>query len=573
MNPTFRRMVGELRPYKKAVVVVAVSGIIHSAAYSQLGFIIKGIMDGFEKGRREDVSAVAVWGMSLAVVIFLSGYVHIFTMNVTAERVVNSLRERLQRKFMNLSLGFHAGYASGSGGLMSRILNDVKVIQDGLRMVADFFREPLLGALLVGYLFYLNWRLTLTVFLVVPLIFVFLRQISRSLRKYLLRGQEHLEEITSTIKESLDGVRTIQSFNLEKVMAEKLSAQSGQYLGIRRRVHSRVEIMGPVNELIATGVIIAIFFYFSSEVAKGNFTAGSVIAYITMLMMMNVPIKKLQESYVRIQETIVAARRIYALLDENSEVPASRKNLPFPKNWSRIVYRDVSFAYGDNPTLKNINLEIRRGEQVAFVGESGSGKSTLINLLGRFHDPTTGEILIDDTPLLDFDLKDLRRHIALVSQDVFLFSDTVARNIQAGDFDRPVDGVMDAAKSANAHDFISRMPQGYESRVGDRGSLLSGGEKQRISIARAIFKDAPILILDEATSALDSASEKEVQKGLDKLTQGRTSLLVAHRLSTITGVDRIYVMRSGSIIAQGRHADLLRDSPDYSRFWSLQTTH
>lgn len=572
MNDTLRRLISEIRGYRKTVVIIAFASVIWSIASSRLGFIIKDLLDSFERGGDHHATIrVCIEGLLLAAVISVSRYFSIYLMNMTAERVVNSLRERLQQKFMRLSLGFHANYASGSGGLMSRILNDVKVIQDGLRMVADFFREPLLAALLIANLFYLNWRLTLTVLLLLPPILYFLRQISRSLRRDVMSGQEQLEQITSTIKESLDGVRTIQSFNLEPVMADKLQDQSNDYLTLRGRVHSRIEVMGPVTEFVATCMILAIFYYFGSEVAKGNFTTGSIVAYIGMLLMINQPLKKLQESYVRIQETLVAARRVYSLLDEDSETPPSRKNLPFPTDWSKIIYRDVSFSYGDQQTLIGINLEIRRGEQVAFVGESGSGKSTLINLLTRFHDPTSGDILIDDISIRDINLHDLRKHIAFVSQDVFLFADTIERNINAGDFDRSKAGIVEAARSANAHDFISRMPNEYQSRVGDRGSLLSGGEKQRISIARAIFKDAPILILDEATSALDSSSEKEVQKGLDRLTQGRTSLVVAHRLSTIQNVDRIYVLRSGRLIAQGSHSELLKSSEDYARFWSLQT--
>ncbi len=572
MNPTTRRLLGEIQPYKARITIVAISGIIYSVAYSRLGFIIKGILDGFEKGKSTDVTLIALEGLALALIISIARYFHIFTMNMTAEIVVNNLRLKLQSKFMNLSLKFHSNYISGSGGLMSRILNDIKTIQDGLRMVADFFREPLLALLLLGNLFYLNWRLTLTILILLPMILGFFRQISRSLRKYVLFGQEYLEHITSTIKESLDGVRTIQSFNLEPIMSAKLRQQSAEYLELRGKIHSRIEVMGPVTEFVATALVLAIFYYFSSEVAKGNFTSGDVLAYIGMMLMINTPLKKLQESYVRIQETIVSARRVYTLLDEDAEVHRSKDEVPFPVNWQTISYKDVSFAYGDVKTLSNINLTIKRGEQVAFVGESGSGKSTLVNLLGRFHDPSEGEILIDDIPLGKIDLRDLRKHLALVSQDVFLFSDSIEKNIQAGDFDKNLSGVPAAAKSANANDFILRMPEGYQSRVGDRGNLLSGGEKQRISIARAMFKDAPILILDEATSALDSSSEQEVQKGLDHLMTGRTSLVVAHRLSTIQKAVRIYVMQNGKIVALGNHEELLKHSPEYGRFWALQTS-
>jgi ATP-binding cassette subfamily B protein/subfamily B ATP-binding cassette protein MsbA len=556
----------------KMVYVIAITGVIYSAAYARMIMILKDVQDSFSKGDTTLVAKVSLVAVGLALIVSISRYFHIYLMNYVSELVVNGLRLKLQQKFMRLNLTFHSNYSAGSGGLISRILNDIKTIQDGLRMVADFFREPLLAILLLGNLFYLNWKLTATLLILVPFVLHFLRVISKSLRKYVLNGQENLEKMTSTIKESLDGVRIIQSFNLENVLGNKLKSEANDYVEIRRRVHARVEIMSPVVEFIASALILGIFFYFSKEVASGQITTGAVLAYIASMMAINQPIKKLQESYVRIQETVVSSARVFALLDEPSEVPLSEKNLPFPKDWKKITYKDVSFAYHNQLILKNINFEISRGEHIAFVGESGSGKSTIVNLLERFYDPAQGQILIDGIDIRDIDLKDLRRNVALVSQDVFLFSDSIERNIQAGNFDRSLSDVEAVAKSAHAHDFIIHTGKGYKGMVGDRGSLLSGGEKQRISIARAFFKDAPILILDEATSALDSASEGEVQKGLDSLMAGRTALVIAHRLSTVQDADRIYVMKKGQIIETGTHNELLGLHGEYHRFYQLQNS-
>jgi subfamily B ATP-binding cassette protein MsbA len=570
MISELRPLLKEVRPHLKKIYIVALTGIIYSAATARMLMILKDLQDSFEKGSTNKVVEISLIAVGLALISAVSRYIHIFLMNYISELVVNGVRLKLQQKFMKLNLTFHSNYAAGSGGLLSRILNDIKVIQDGLRMVADFFREPLLAILLLFNLFYLNWRLTLTLLILMPPLLYFLRQISRSLRKYVLGGQENLEKMTSTIKESLDGVRIIQSFNLEKVLGDKLSKESGDYVEIRRRVHARVEIMGPVTEFIATVVILGIFFYFSKEVASGQITTGAVLAYIASMMAINQPIKKLQESYVRIQETIVATQRVYSILDEPSEVPESEKNLPFPKDWKTITYKNVCFAYHNQMTLKNVSFELHRGDHIAFVGESGSGKSTIVNLLERFYDPASGDILIDGINIKDIDLRELRRNIALVSQDVFLFSDSIERNIQAGDFSRALSEVETVAKSANAHNFILHSGKGYKGLVGDRGNLLSGGEKQRISIARAFFKNAPILILDEATSALDSASEGELQKGLDLLMEGRTALVIAHRLSTIQGADRIYVLKKGQIIETGTHSDLIALKGEYFKFYQLQ---
>lgn len=570
MKSEISRILEEARAYKKTLIIVAVTGVIYSLSsaviFKQLQFLVDALTGKNVQG------ALHIGGtiLLLAVAIAICRYFHIFLMNFVAECITQTIRQKLQQKFMSLSLTYHNTYVAGSGGLISRILNDVKVIQDGLRMVADIFTAPLLLVALFCNLLLINWKLTVSLLIVLPVIVLFQKSVSRSLRKYLPRGQENLERMTATIKESLDGVRVIQSFNLEKVMAQKLVDESQSYLAIRKKIHSRVEIMGPVSEFIATLLILGILLYISTEIATGKATMGSFVAFITSLIGINMPLKKFQESYVRIQEVIVSSQRVYSIIDDPHVVPESPRNLPFPKNWKTITYRNVSFAYGKDLILKDINLEIHRGERVALVGESGSGKSTIVNLLERFFDPTSGEILVDGVSILDMNLQDLRKNVALVNQDVFLFSDSIEKNIQAGDFARSLEDVPSVAKLANAHDFILRMPQGYQSLVGDRGNLLSGGEKQRTSIARALFKNAPILILDEATSALDTASEIEVQKGLDHLLEGRTALIIAHRLSTIQNSDKIVVLKSGQIVEMGTHQQLLDSKGEYHRFFTLQ---
>ncbi len=570
MKSEISRILEEAKVYKKQLVVVAITGIIYASASALVFKQLQFLMDALTAKNIDGAFRVGILIFGLAVAVGIGRYFHIFTMNYVAECITQNIRQKLQQKFMKLNLGFHNTYASGSGGLISRILNDVKVIQDGLRMVADIFSAPLFLVFLFCNLILINWKLTLSLLIIVPIIGVFQKNISRSLRKYLPQGQEALERMTSTIKESLDGVRVIQSFNLEKTMAKKLVDESDGYLEVRKTIHSRVEIMGPVSEFVATLLILGLFLYIGTEIADGRTTMGAFMAFVTSLVALNQPIKKFQESYVRIQEVIVSSQRVYSLIDNPNVVKESEKNLPFPKDWKQIVYKDVSFAYGRDLILKNVNLIINRGEQVALVGESGSGKSTIVNLLERFFDATSGEILIDGTNILDFNLQALRKNVALVNQDVFLFSDSIERNIQAGNFERSLSDVPAMAKMANANDFIMRMPHGYQSLVGDRGNLLSGGEKQRISIARALFKDAPILILDEATSALDTASEIEVQKGLDHLMEGRTALIIAHRLSTIQNADKIVVLKSGQIAEIGNHQQLLDSKGEYFRFYSLQ---
>ncbi|MBX2995450.1 MAG: ABC transporter ATP-binding protein [Bdellovibrionaceae bacterium] len=570
LPPEIKRIILELKPHKKRLTIVAIAGVLMALVDTASVNLLKPIFDGLQTGKIALMKDTFAWIIALAFLKGIFRYIHLFNMNYTAELVAQGLREKLQMKFMRLNLSFHNNYAAGSGGLISRILNDIVVIFHGLRMYADFFREPVLFIGLMGTLFYLNWKLTISILVLLPLILLFLRWLSKSIKKYSLTGQEDLEKITSTIKESLDGVRIIQSFNLENEMAQRFHNQSQDFLHSRKSIHRLIEASGPVTEFTMTLVTFGILFYMTLEISAGRATYGDFMSYIAALLMLSTPVKKMQESYVRTQETTVSAARVFVLLDDQSEVPQTTTPVPFPSDWKKIEFRDVSFQYGEHKVLNGVNLTVNRGELIAFVGASGSGKSTLVNLLERFFDPTQGEILIDGISIQNFGLKDLRSHIALVTQDVFLFSDTIERNIWAGDFGKDNSRVELVAKNANADTFIRRMVKAYQSRVGDRGNLLSGGEKQRVSIARAFFKDAPILILDEATSALDSESEIEVQRGLDRLMEGRTAFVIAHRLSTVAKADRIYVLRAGQVVESGTHAELLSKQGEYSKLHSLQ---
>ncbi|MCB0512770.1 MAG: ATP-binding cassette domain-containing protein, partial [Bacteroidetes bacterium] len=279
-----------------------------------------------------------------------------------------------------------------------------------------------------------------------------------------------------------------------------------------------------------------------------------------------------QSGYIKLQQAATALERMHQILDCQDVVPQLPAPKTFPSDWQNIEFRNVTFAFGEKPVLNNINLTVRRGEMIALVGASGGGKSTLVNLIQRFFDPNEGDIYIGNVNIKDMSLKDLRDHIALVAQDVFLFGDTIRYNIWAGDLSKDSSGVEDAAKIANAHNFIINTADKYETRLGDQGSRLSGGEKQRISIARAVFKDAPILILDEATSALDSENEREVQKGLDQLMKGRTAFVIAHRLSTIMKADRILVLKNGLVVEEGTHESLMSRQGEYYNYQQLQSS-
>ncbi|MBC7467330.1 MAG: ABC transporter ATP-binding protein [Bdellovibrio sp.] len=556
----------ELFLQKKTLIIVAVAGVIGAACKGYLSLLIRDLMDA--SSSPEKLKSLAWIGIAVAFGASISRYFHIYLMNIVSEKVTQSLRQQLQSKFLRLNLKFHNNYAAGSGGLISRTMNDLRIIQDGLRLFADLFSAPLLFLFLIGNLFILDARLTIYIFIIVPFLIYFMKKVSVGIRKYSLSGVEQLEKITSVIKESLDGVRTIQSFNLESKMQDRLKVLGDEFVHMRRGIHSRVEIMGPTTELIATFLVLAVIFYFSSAISKGEATAGALIAFITALLQINEPIKKFQEAYVRIQETRVAADRVFTILSEDSEVLESATPQPFPQTWDKIEYKNVSFGYGETNLIKHFNLQVSKGSMVAFVGESGSGKSTLANLLARFYDPNEGSISIGSCDIKEMRLSELRRNIGYVSQDVFLFSDSIENNIKAGIENNL--SVIDSAQAAFAHEFIINQADQYNTRVGERGNLLSGGEKQRVGIARALYKDAPILILDEATSALDSVSEIQVQKGLERLMKGRTTFVIAHRLSTIQNADLILVLSKGTVVEMGSHQGLLSKQGEYSRLFQAQ---
>ncbi len=565
-----KRLLGELRPYRRLVVIMAIAGIVMSLAQWQLAVRLKDLFDALGSKNSADIFRIPKMILGITFFMVIGRYVHLSVMNYLADLVTMSFRHQLQWKFMTLSQSFHLQYQGGSGGLISRILGDVVSIQHGLRLVADFFTQPLAFILLMGTLFYRDAKLTAMILVVLPPLLWFLRQIGRSLRKYGHGSQQVLERVATIVKESLDGMRVIQSFGLENEMNRRFQMASADYLANRKRIHMRGELTSPVTEFIATGVTMVIFTYIGLQISEGKATFGDFGSYLGALMMLQSPIKKFQESFVKVQETVVSLERVYSIIDDESYVNEEHSSEHFPKDWSEITFKQVGFRYQDHPVLQNINLSIKKGEVVAIVGESGSGKSTLVNLLQRFFDPTVGEVQLDGTDIRRFRLRELRRNIGLVTQDVFLSSESVGRNIHSGDFTLDGSGVVAAAMTANAHDFISKMPQGYDSPVGDKGGFLSGGERQRVSIARAVFKNAPILILDEATSALDSASEVEVQKGLERLMQGKTTIVIAHRLSTVLHANKIVVMKDGRIIETGSHVELLSRGGEYSRFIQLQ---
>lgn len=503
-----------------------------------------------------------IWG--------LIRYFHFFLVKYTGDQIISNIRLALMNKFLDLDVLYLGRQKRGTSGLLSRTLNDTLILQNGLQYYADLIREPLVAFILFFYLLATNWQMTLGCIIFLPVFAFVIRVITKSLRKFGHQSQESLEEVTKTLKEGLDGVRVIQSFNLQKTMKQRFADQVADFLNKRKKIIKREEAGSPINEWFAAILVCGICLFQAEQIFRGQSDLSAFLGFIFAAGLLNNPVKKTQQAMIRIQQNVVALERLNEVLSTESQVQEPKEPKAFPENWQNIHFKNVEFSYETAPVLKGVDLEIKKGEVVALVGQSGSGKSTLAGLLQRFFDPKQGSIEIGGVPIQEMTTEDLRSHIGYVTQDVFLFDDTLENNIWFGNQNRNKEDVTTAAQMANASDFINQSPQGFQSLAGERGGRFSGGEKQRLSIARAVFKDPPILILDEATSALDSASEQEVQKGIEKLLKGRTALVIAHRLSTIINSDRIVVMKEGQIVEQGSHDELLAQDAEYAKFYRLQ---
>lgn len=572
MNRLIQLLWPEIKPFKARFLVLLLLGALIGGLKSASPMLLQELTAIWADPTQKDMAIILP--LALAGIWFLTSigrYFLMFWMKYTGDIIAVGLRRRLMDKYLSLNLSFLQKFSRGSGGLISRMINDIHIIQDGLYKMADLMREPVVAVATFSYLLYIDWMLTVFILATLPLISLILKNLARSLRKYSHKMQSSMEDLTKTLKESLDGTRVVQSFNLEAEMRNKFDNQADEFLRSRKKIISREEGAGPVSESLTSFALAGLLIYIGQRIFDGQFTIDEFVGFFAAVGMLADSARKIQNGYIKLQQAGVAMDRMRQILDSGEVVPQAQNPKAFPSQWENIEFKSVTFSFDHEPVLKSIDLNVKRGEMIAVVGSSGGGKSTLVNLLERFFDPTEGQISIGDTPLRDIDLKDLRRNVALVSQDVFLFADSIEKNISMGDLEKDRNQVELAAKTANIHDFIVSTEDGYQTRVGEHGSRLSGGEKQRISIARAIFKDAPILVLDEATSALDSESELEVQKGLDQLLKGRTAFVIAHRLSTITRADRILVMKAGQIVEQGTHDELMSKSGEYFRFQQLQS--
>lgn len=485
--------------------------------------------------------------------------------------VLQDMRNLLYRKIVDLPLGYFT--EEKKGDIISKMTNDVNEIEISIiRSLEMFFRDPIIIIIHLVGLIYISPQLTLFVLLILPLTGGVIGRVGKNLRKTSFKGQTKMGIILTMIEETIGGLRIIKAFNAEQKVISRFESMNSFYSLLMKKMWRRRDLASPLSEFLGTIVVVLVLWYGGNLIfaGKGNLGPEALIAYIGIFYMIINPAKSFSNAYYNVLKGLASADRVDTILNAENPIKVSAGAKIIESFNREIEYRNVSFKYQDDWVLKNINLTIKKGMTVALVGQSGSGKSTMVDLIPRFWDVTEGEILIDGLNIKDYDITSLRNLMGNVNQDPILFNDTFYNNIAFGVDGAKMDDVVNAAKIANAHDFIVATPNGYHTNVGDRGSKLSGGQRQRISIARAILKNPPIMILDEATSALDTESERLVQDAIDNLMKHRTSLVIAHRLSTIRKADLICVLHEGEIVERGKHDELLELNGYYARLHSMQ---
>ncbi|AJY68492.1 lipid A export permease/ATP-binding protein MsbA [Geobacter sulfurreducens] len=567
---TFKRILHYSKPYWWRIVISMAASLCVGGTDAAIAWMVEPLLKKIFSER--DMTIFILVPVALIIVFLFRGvarFLQGYYIQTAGQLAIQDIRNEVYRKQIGLPLRYFTDNPTGT--LMSRIMSDVGQMQQGVaNIVTSLLRDGVTAIGLLGVIFYRNWQLALITFIVLPLTAVPAQKIGKRIKNLAKQSLGQMGEITSILQETFSGIKVVKAFRQEKSVVDRFSRTNlGLYRYLRKSIKYE-SLHTPIMEIITSFGVAGVIWFGGSQVMDGKMTAPEFFSFLTAMVMLYGPIKKVLSAYNTVQQAMGAAERVFEVIDH----PADIQDPPDPVEpgmvRGSVELRNVSFRYDDEEVLRDVSFTAGRGEVVALVGPSGAGKTTVMSLIPRFYDVTGGAVLIDGIDVRRLRLDDLLCQIALVDQETILFNETIANNIRLGNPDATLEEVERAARSAFAHDFIMEMPEGYDTNIGDRGVRLSGGQRQRLCIARAILKNAPILLLDEATSALDTESEHMVQQALTNLMKNRTTLVIAHRLSTVLHADRIVVIDKGEVVEVGTNDELLARDGLYRKLYDMQ---